>query len=140
MKRAVRAGLFFALLSGGAVFLFLLALAGSGFRILTLAAFPAGFTCALVTFFLSHRRFPVLAGMLSGALALLALPFVTYLIGLLLEGELPFRSVPQVALLLSVPLLSGHGSSLTVLGAVFGGLFARFWLVRERPVPGHRAP
>ena len=132
MKRALRAASFFCAVCGLAVFGFLLVLAGSGFRILTPAAAVAGFGCALATFSVSSSRFPVLLGMLSGSLALLGLPFGTYLVALVMEGELPLLLTPHVALLLSVPLLSGHGSSLVVVGAILGGGFARFSLIRAR--------
>ncbi len=133
MKRALRAGVFFGLLSGSAAFMALLILAGSALRPLVAAAFPAGFLCGVLAFAVRSVRFPILGGMLSGALCLLMVPFATYLLALAGEGELPLRELPRVAFLMSVPLVWAFVTPLVVLGSVSGGFFTRLVLREEKP-------
>lgn len=132
MKRAFAAGCFFSVVSAGTVFVALLFLVGSGFRILSLCALLAGFLVGFAAFLFQSHRFPVLGGMFSGSVALLALPYVSYALAFLLASDLPLGAVPRIALLNSVTYLAVHGSSLVVVGAVLGGGFIRFRLIRER--------
>lgn len=129
IRRALKAGVFFGAICGTGVFVAFLFGAGSGFRLITLAAWLSGTAAGFVAFLIPPGRFPVLIGLLSGALTLLALAPFSMAVTLLLEGHPLQISTVLAGFRMSLPLIGAFSTYWVFGGALLGGGFVRYQMI-----------